>query len=397
MATESILIWFLGLMTLLFFVPKIIYRFMKIPSPLVEIIIGVLFSIFYSDVYFLQEIMQILGTLGIITLFVSAGMEVDTPFVFKNKKFFIENSLRHLFVFLIVGLALHHFFQFSWIIAALVSLALTTPSASYILSTAAGENKLLKSWLAHKALLGEIISLFLLIVLLQIGSLHLLLVLGALITLLLFLPLLFKKLYEHLFSKIVGSEFSFLFVIALISAFITEFLGVHFIIGAFIAGFVARRFVAETVKDKRFKQVTKMKGFALISSFQFFAATFIPFFFFRVGLEIKKDYFTATILLTSLALSLLVGSILFFSFFLHRHWRVREPIGVSFRTSLRLLPTLVFTFVIAEILKKNYGISEELYAILLLYGVFTALLTLLAQIIMGSPPKKSKISKVIID
>ena len=46
---------------------------------------------------------------------------------------------------------------------------------------------------------------------------------------------------QKIFSKIIGCEFSFIFVVAMISAFVTEYVGVHFLVGAFIAGLSAIR------------------------------------------------------------------------------------------------------------------------------------------------------------
>ena len=98
MATESILIRFLVIITLLFFLPKVIHRFYKVPFPIIEVILGILLGIFIPQFFYIDDMLSILSTLGIIILFVYSGLEVDTRFMAGHKKFFFIHALIHLLI-----------------------------------------------------------------------------------------------------------------------------------------------------------------------------------------------------------------------------------------------------------------------------------------------------------
>src|SRR3989304_395442 len=100
MATEEILLRFLVIITVIFFLPKVINRFYTIPSPLTEIFLGILLGIFLPQYFYLDDMLQILAAIGIVTLFVYAGLEVDSELMIRKKSFFLENLLIHLIVFL---------------------------------------------------------------------------------------------------------------------------------------------------------------------------------------------------------------------------------------------------------------------------------------------------------
>jgi hypothetical protein len=50
----------------------------------------------------------------------------------------------------------------------------------------------------------------------------------------------------------------------------------------------------------------------------------------------------------------------------------------SFRVSIALTPTLIFTLVIAEILRENFSVSPPLYGGLLVYAAIASILPSLA-------------------
>jgi hypothetical protein len=63
---------------------------------------------------------------------------------------------------------------------------------------------------------------------------------------------------------------------------------------------------------------------------------------------------------------------------LHRRLVFREDGASSLRVSVTLAPTLVFTMVLAAILRERHGIDDALYGALLVYAaVSTALPSLL--------------------
>lgn len=388
MAIESILIKFFVILTVLFFLPKVIYRFYRIPGPITELVLGIILGILLSDYFYLDDMLRILSTLGIVTLFVYSGMEVDFNFIKNKKRFFIENLMLYLLIFFVIGLLVKMLSGFSYQVSYLLSLALITPSASYIISSYSNSDNKIKPWIESKAISGEIFAIILMIVLLRISNLLLLFFVLFIITLLiLVLPLILKYLYKKMFSKLIGSEFSFIFVVAIISAFITDFIGVHFLVGAFIAGVVSKRFISNIANDDEYVHITGHKAKQIMVGFGFFSLVFAPFYFFAVGLNITKDLFTLENIFISLLFCLLISllRIGFMSF--HRISRIKEKFGRAARISSMILPTLVFTFVIADILNSQFGIGQNVYGLLLLYGLLTAILSL---VLTGYFNKKSK-------
>lgn len=87
-------------------------------------------------------------------------------------------------------------------------------------------------------------------------------------------------------------------------------------------------------------------------------------------------------MLTGLAFLLVCGAIRLGEVSLHRWLALREPPRVSLRIGVALLPTLVFTLVMADILRSRPGVPPELIGALVLY---TTLITLLPGILLHTP------------
>jgi len=375
MALNDVLVKFFVILALLFFVPKVVNSTTKIPDALTELMIGVILGIALPSFFFIDDMITILGTIGIVTLFVFSGMEVDTNFIVKNKKFFIEHIILHILIFVAVGLAILFYFQLSLQIAFLISLALTTPSASFVLSSVKTVEKERKQWIESKALAGEITGLTLLVVLLNFSDLMMLLLsLVTMILLITILPFAMEQLYKKIFSKIIGCEFSFIFVVTMISAFITEYMGVHFLVGAFIAGFIAKQFISDIVKDESYVHCSEHFGQQLIIGFGFFALIFAPFYFFSVGLNITSAMFVDDVLMVAALLCLIIVLLRVGIMSLHRIVRIKEKISNAIYINALCIPTLVFTFVVTDILLIQFQISDVLYNSLMLYGFFTTII-----------------------
>ncbi len=256
--------------------------------------IGIILGIALPRLFFIDDMITILGTIGIVTLFVFSGMQIDTNFIVTNKKFFTEHIILHVFIFIAVGISIFFYLQTSQQIALLISLALTTPSASFILSSILIIKKERKQWIERKVLSGEITALIFMDILLCLSDItRLLLSLVVLFLLISLLPVILKFLFKKLFSELEGCEFSFIFVITMISSFITEFVGIHFLVGAFIAGFVAKRFISDIVKDESYEHCSEVFGQQLVIGFGCFVLIFSPFYFFSVGLKMKSAMFSS--------------------------------------------------------------------------------------------------------
>ncbi|HHW4682691.1 MAG TPA: cation:proton antiporter, partial [Xylella sp.] len=68
-----------------------------------------------------------------------------------------------------------------------------------------------------------------------------------------------------------------------------------------------------------------------------------------------------------------------------------EDFRSSLRVSLALVPTLIFTLVLAGILRDRFAISEVLFGALLLYAAFTTLLPSLIFRLLPMPVEPSRL------
>jgi len=349
-------------------------RVSKIPDALTELMIGIILGIALPSFFFIDDMITILGTIGVVTLFVFSGMEVDTTFIVTNKKFFTEHIILHILIFVAVGISIFFYLETSPQIALLVSLALTTPSASFILSSIRTLEKERKQWIESKALAGEITALILMVILLSLTDItRLLLSLVTLVLLITLLPIILEFLFKKLFSKFIGCEFSFIFVVTMISAFITEFVGIHFLVGAFIAGFVAKRFINDIVKDESYEHCSEVFGQQIIIGFGYFVLIFAPFYFFSVGLKMKSSMFSFDTLYLAVVICIIIVIVRIGIMSAHRIVRMKEKISTALSINALCIPTLVFTFVITDILLKQFLIGDRIYNVLMLYGVFTSI------------------------
>ena len=157
------------------------------------------------------------------------------------------------------------------------------------------------SEVALHAVAGEVTAVFLFLVFSQAGSVKTLLISGGAIALLIaFMPLVFLALGRYVVPYAPGSEFSLLLMVGLICAIITKMLGVYYLVGAFVAGLVARSLS---------KRMTTLASRENLEAIQLFASFFIPFYFFHNGLGVPS----AALVSASLLIRLRAGR--------HRHPR----------------------------------------------------------------------------
>jgi Kef-type K+ transport system membrane component KefB len=167
-----------------------------------------------------------------------------------------------------------------------------------------------------------------------------------------------------------GSEFSFLIVVGVVAAYATKQLGVYYLVGAFIAGFVARQLT---------HRVPELGAHETMHALKLFAGFFVPFYFFHAGQGIPPEAISWDALgiglgLTVVLLPLRIGAVV-----AHRVVHLREPWLDAIRVAMPLSPTLIFTMVIATILYEEFGIPATLYGGLLVYAVLSTLIPALVK------------------
>jgi Kef-type K+ transport system membrane component KefB len=364
MQTQSLI--YLAVVFGLLVVPRALQRF-RLPAQLTCFAFGIIVAGFYkaliSDV-----VISYLSTLGIASLFLLAGLEVDITELRRQASSLIAHFAMRGVVLVAFAYIAGVFLHLGWQIDCMIALALLTPSTGFILDMLphSGLNHTEQSEVALHAVTGEITAVFLFLVLSQASSVKTLLISGGAIFLLIALmPFVYIALARFVVPYAPGSEFSLLLMVGLICAVITKDLGVYYLVGAFVAGLVAR-FLS--------KRLTTLASAENLEAIRLFASFFIPFYFFHSGLGVP----TAALVTASLTYGFVLAAIVIpvrlgVIWLQSRLMRHRGTRG-SFRVAIALSPTLIFTLVIAEILRDNFAIKPALYGGLLVYAAVASIL-----------------------
>ncbi len=355
-------------------IPRVMQR-LRIPAPVTSFGLGMVAVIFLGS--FSQDVtLSLLATLGISSLFLFAGLEIDLEDLGRGKWPLLWHlALRSMTLGGLVYLVMH-FFAFSWQISALLALAVVTPSTGFILDTLPmlDINEDERYWIRMKAVSGELFALIVLVVVLQSGSLQALAwSVTALSGMIVGLPFLFIWLGRYVIPHARGSEFSLLLMVGVVSAYLTYQLGVYYLVGAFLAGFIAK------LLKKRLPKIASDEN---LHAIQMFASFFVPFYFFYKGMGVPGGALTLDSFLLGAAITLVALPMRIGLVWLQRRFIKGETARGSLRVATALTPTLIFTLVLATILRERYQISDALYGALLIYA---GLSTMLPVIFMAKP------------
>jgi Kef-type K+ transport system membrane component KefB len=357
---------YIGLIFGLLVAPRALQRFM-IPAPLSCFALGMV-AVRMLPAGHEDSTLSLLATLGISSLFLFAGLEIDLPALRRG----IGALAVHLVlrVLMLAGGAWLGLTQLglSWQAATLGALALLTPSTGFILESLPrlGLDAQERFWVTSKAIGGEMLALIALFAVLQSDSAeHLALSSAALGAMLVGLPLLFIALGRVVVPYAPGSEFSLLVMVGLLAAYLTKQIGVYYLVGAFIAGLVAR-----LLRER----MPALASTANLHAVKLFASFFVPFYFFHSGMNVPDGALQWASLQIGLALTVVVLPLRIGLVWFQRRFLVRESSRNSLRVAVALAPTLIFTLVLATILHERYGLPDAWYGGLLVYAALTTLL-----------------------
>ncbi|MEW6050420.1 MAG: cation:proton antiporter [Candidatus Zixiibacteriota bacterium] len=355
---------YIALVFVIFVIPRYLQRF-RLPSAVSSFALGVVSAAlgwFEHD-----QTIHLLSTLGIVSLFLFAGLEINIADLQANARILTQ----HL-VILSVTLALGAAALAIWLgvprrEALLVALALATPSTGFILDSldSFGLSAEERQWVKTKAIASELLALCAMFVVLQTLTLSLFLAsVGIMLVLVFIVPVVFRIFARLIIPYAPKSEFAFLIMFATVCAFITRKLGVYYLVGAFLVGLAARQFR---------EQLPAVASRKVLDSLEVFASFFVPFYFFYAGSKVAVQGFTLdtvlmAVLFLAVAIPFRLGSVL-----LHRRLALREGFKDSIRIGVPMLPTLVFTLVIAEILQERFAVNHAIVAALSIYAVGSAL------------------------
>lgn len=356
---------YIVLLFALFIVPRVLQRF-RLPSAITSFLLGAVASA--SGLLTQDPTLSLLATFGIVAMFLTAGLEVNGDELKEGAKVIGQHVVVRLVLTLGVGALIATSMSFSYRVGTLIALAIFTPSTGFILDSlnALGLQPRERFWIKSKAIATELLALGVLFIALQSTSRERLgVATGALLALVLFLPLLFRFFAAKIAPFAPKSEFAFLLMLAVVSAYITRALGVYYLVGAFMVGIAAQAFRT---------RLPAMSSERTLHAVEAFASVFAPFYFFNAGLHLHAEDFTP------LAIWLGIGAVAVFVpirialIVLHRRFSMGESIKSGLPIAIALAPTLVFSLVIAEILRDQFAVPDYVFGALIVYTVLNTIL-----------------------
>jgi Kef-type K+ transport system membrane component KefB len=360
-------ILYIGLLFILFVVPKVLQRF-RIPSAVTALIFGIIagpgLGLLTHD-----DTITLLSTLGIVSLFLFAGLDVSLHELRKERRVLIEHVIVQSVMLGLASWALARVVGLTGRAAVLTALALFTPSTGFILDSLGGwfSNERDRFWVRSKAIATELVALLLLFVVLQSTSLGRLgLAALAMIVMIAVVPLAFRLFAAVVVPHAPRSEFGFLMMVAVACAVVTRQLGVYYLVGAFVVGMAAQQFR---------ERLPALASNRMVGTVESFASLFVPFYFFHAGAALSRTDFSIPSALFAVAFLgialpvrlLLVGG--------HRAWRLDEHWRQGFRIGTAMLPTTVFTLVLMAILRGlDVPLPDGLTGGLMFYAIVNTLI-----------------------
>jgi Kef-type K+ transport system membrane component KefB len=366
----AILLLIFGLLV----IPRALQRF-RIPAPVTSLMAGIAAVVAFGDASH-NAVLALLSTIGISSLFLFAGLEVNPAALRRRWKPLLAHLLVRGASLVALGWLAWRYLELGWQAAGLLALAVLTPSTGFILDTLErlGLEDEEAFWVTNKAIAGEIVALAVLFVVLQAGNpLDLAVSSGALLLLIVGVPLLFIALGRWVVPHAPGSEFSLLVMVGLVGAYITYKLGVYYLVGAFIVGVIAR------LLHERMPSLASEEN---LHALRLFATFFVPIYFFSAGTHVPPSALGANALLIGIGLTVALLPLRIGIVWLQRRIMFGESAGSSLRVALALTPTLVFTLVIASILHQRFGLTDTWLGALVIY---TVLNTMLPSLLLRAP------------
>jgi len=362
------------LLFVLFVVPRFLQRY-RLPTAISSLGLGVAaaaLGFFEHD-----PTVALLATFGIVALFLFAGLDADLEELRPDVPVLLQHLGLWTLLLLAVAWGTTAALGLSVRSATLVALALITPSTGFILDSldSFGLTPAEQRWIKSKAITSELLALAVMFIVLQSTSAQqLALSTAALLALLAVLPPLFRWFAARVAPFAPRSEFAFMLMVAMVCASVTRALGVYYLVGAFIVGLAARQFRT---------RLPAASTERMLGGVEAFAAVFVPFYFFKAGLGVSAAELDWRALVAGAVLLVGAVAVRLGKTALHRWLALGEPPARSLRIGLALLPTLVFTLVLVDLLRARPEVPETLIGALVVY---TVLVTLLPGVVLRIPP-----------
>lgn len=369
------------LLFVLFVLPRALQRY-RLPSAVTCVALGAIASIGFN-LFEHDAAVNLLSTLGIVSLFLFAGLDVEFHELRKNARILTQHLVIRIALLAGVTWAALLILRLPLQPSILVGLALTTPSTGFILDSlnSLGVSDSERAWIKSKAIATELVALAVLFVALQPPRpTSILASTAVMLGLIAFLPFIFRVFAKVVLPYAPKSEFAFLLMVAVFAALVTRQLGAYYLVGAFIVGVTAQRFRA---------QMPTIASAQMLGAVELFASFFVPFYFFHAGLGLRAGDFSPEALMLGAAFFAVMVPLRIYLVAVHRRHSLGESLRSGARIGLSIVPTLVFTLVIAEILRDRFGVAQAIFGGLIIYTLANTVLP--GFILRVVPPSKSEV------
>ena len=348
------------ILLVLIVIPRALQRY-RIPSAITSLALG--FGAHYFELIPPSPALRLLSTLGIVALFLFAGLEINGAELRRHAKVLGQHGTIWTVFLILTALGAAKLFALDPRAAMLVALALLTPSTGFILSALHSGGYTVDEQFAikTKAISAELLALLFLFAVTQSASAQQFgLALLAMAAIVVVIPLAFRFFAAVVAPYAPRSEFAFLLGVAFVTALVTRELGVYYLLGAFLVGVAAQRFRA---------RMPALSSEKMVDALEAFGSVFVPFYFFVAGTHIDTSQTTWWALALGAALLAVFVPLRIGITKLHRMWALKEAGATSNRVATALVPTLVFTLVLAEILRDGFAVPDYLVGALIIYTV----------------------------
>lgn len=357
---------YLAIFSLVLILPKVLLR-LKIPTGITALTIGLFFG--YFDPAIKEDtLFRFLSQIGITSLFVFAGLEVNFKELHEDRVYLSKYILKSTVALLLVSWGISDYFDLNYQNSLILTLGILTPSAGFIINSlhSFDMTKDHEYWIKSKAISKELVAIILMFIALQINDLKAMAIsLGFFAVLLIVMPVLFKFFFKFVSPYTPNSEVPLLVVLSLICGVISKELGAYYLVGAFMVGLVGSRFKHEIFKDNEESIFTSLNSFFNV---------FLPFYFFFAGLKMPLKNFTWDAAQIGIVLLLIFVPLRIVLNSLSLKYLLKDFVNQSYRVSLSLMPTLIFGLVIAGILIERGEVPTVYIYALIVYTLISSLL-----------------------
>lgn len=356
-----------------------VFRELKLPVIFGELLAGVIVGPLVLGVLGPEDhTIRVLAELGVFFMMLHTGLESNPRDIFGNSKKALLISLSGLVLTFALGVGASLLFGYSIVVALFVGMCLSATAVAVSARLFADYNMSKTSFAKismASALVNDILTLILFSLVIELGAsgevdLVALAWITAKVTLYFAIVIFAGKKFFPQINRIIykgNKGFTFTFIIALLFAALAELMGLHMIIGAFLAGL----FIREEVIDEELFNKIEDRVFAM--SYSLFGPLFFASLAFYLDFSALKEALGFLIVIVVLAV---VGKVVGSGYASYKlGYSKLKSLGVGMAMNSRGAVELI----LAAIGLQEGIIGPEVFSVLVLMAFVTTLISIIGM------------------